>query len=101
MNEQRSVRCCASVATQEDVELPSGNDEPEGGVHVTVTGATPPATVGGGNMTVALRPVVRADWLAGHDTFGPSTGGGVGPIGLPHAVDRTAASNALDASHEL
>ena len=61
MNEQRSVRCCASVATQDDVELPSGNEEPDGGVHVTVTGATPPDTVGGGNMTVALRPVVRAD----------------------------------------
>jgi hypothetical protein len=61
VNEQRSVRCCASVATQEDVELPSGNEEPDAGVQVTVTGATPPDTVGAGNTTVALRLVVRAD----------------------------------------
>ena len=54
--------------------MPSGNEEPDGGVHATVTGATPPVTVGDGNMTVAVRPVVRADWLAGHETFGPSTG---------------------------
>src|SRR5262245_12702761 len=83
---QRSVRCIASVATQADVELPSGKLEPDGGVHVTVTGATPPVTVGAGNVTVAFRLVVRTDWFAGHATLGPSAGGGVGPLGLsPHA----------------
>ena len=101
VNEQRSVRCCASVATHDEVELPSGNDEPDGGVQVTLTGAAPPVTVGAGNITVAARVVVRTDWLAGQEILGASTGGGFGPIGLsPHAADTTAASSALDASQE-
>jgi hypothetical protein len=76
--------------------------EPDAGVHATVTGATPPVTVGAGNVTVALRPVVLIDWLAGQETFGPSTGL-LGPMGgsPPHAEDRRAATSALDASHEL
>ena len=71
----RSVRCCASVATHSDVVLPSGNVDPDAGVHVTVTGATPPVTVGAGKLTVVLRPVVLADWLDGQESFGASVGG--------------------------
>ena len=59
LNVHRSVRCIASVATHEAVELPMGKLEPDGGVHATVTGATPPVAIGGGNVTVALRLVVR------------------------------------------
>jgi hypothetical protein len=82
------------------VEIPIGNAEPDGGVQTTVTGATPPETVGAGNMTVAVRAVVRVDWFAGHDTLGPSIG--VGFMGLsPHAVENRAASRVLAASQEL
>lgn len=82
--------------------MPSGNVDPDDGVHVTVTGATPPVTVGGGKVTVVLRPVVFADWVDGHDTFGASVGGPDGPMGLsPHAEATSAASSAPEATQEL
>jgi len=48
VNVQRSVRWRESVATQVVVELPAGKLEPEGGAQATVTGASPPVTVGAG-----------------------------------------------------
>src|SRR5262245_45842242 len=99
---QRSVRCCASVATHCDVVLPSGNVDPDDGAHVTVTGATPPVTVGAGKFTVVLWPVVFADWLDGQDSFGASVGGLDGPMGLsPHAEAVSAASSAPEATQDL
>jgi hypothetical protein len=75
--------------------LPVGNDEPDGGVQTTDTGAAPPVTVGAGYETVALRPVVCTVCVAGHVSLGASVVGGVGPVGLsPQPTVRTAARRA-------
>jgi hypothetical protein len=46
VNEQLAVRRTASIAVQVTVVEPRLKAEPLGGVHVTDTGAVPPATVG-------------------------------------------------------
>jgi len=47
----------ASVAVQVTVLVPTGNADPDGGLHVTVTPGQLSAVVGGGKVTTVVAPV--------------------------------------------
>jgi hypothetical protein len=57
VNVQKSVSCVASLAVHVTFDIPTGNDEPLGGVQPNDTGGVPPATRGDANVTVAVTPI--------------------------------------------
>jgi hypothetical protein len=61
--------------------VPTGNCDPDVGVHATVTGNWPPAVAGAANATCAVVVVVVAATLAGHVMEGP-VGIGSGLVGV-------------------
>jgi hypothetical protein len=87
---QEADRFSESVAVQDTSVAPTGNDDPDGGVQVTVTGCWPPSASGVVYDTVVEVPVVEIEIGDGHDTVGAAggggvttTGGGVGAVGVP------------------
>jgi hypothetical protein len=95
VNEQVAVLPDASVAVQVTVEVPTGKEEPEGGVHtaVAVTPAqlsetVPAATLGVTNATTALE--TPQDWGV-TATTGPGQVivGGVGSVTVTSNVQET------------
>jgi len=110
VNEHEFVRFRASVPVQVTVVAPIGKVEPEAGVHATVTGSLPAATVGAAKFTtVPAAAVVLAVAFAGQVRVGGSGSGvgvgvgvgvgggvgvGVGVVGLEHPAARPATSAA-------
>jgi hypothetical protein len=83
LNAHVACRACASLAAQLTCVVPSGNDAPDAGVHVTDTGVAPPVTVGAESETGCEAPVIPVTVTsAGHAICGAvEAGGGSGPFG--------------------
>ena len=74
----------ASVAMQATCVDPTGNDNPDGGAHVTATGAEPPMATGAGFKTATGCPVGdEVATGAGQAIDGPI---GSGPVESPQAA---------------
>ncbi|GMV20117.1 MAG: hypothetical protein AMXMBFR57_00660 [Acidimicrobiia bacterium] len=101
-NEHDAVRCSESVAVHETVVEPSGNVDPDAEEQLTVTGAWPPAGVGG--AYVAGIPTLSGDSIvidAGQLTVGAAGGGG-GVVGdPPHPAEIRNPRNAATALERL
>jgi len=81
LNEHDAWRDRASVAVQVTGEVPSGKLDPDAGVQLTVTGASPAVTVGAVKVTSCDSPITsRTDTSAGQAICGGSAiGVGAGP----------------------
>jgi hypothetical protein len=89
---QESVRNFESVTVHDTGVDPAGKFEPLDGEQTVDSGAVPPATVEGGNVTATGSPVTVTAIGPGHVIFGASIG--VGGVDEPHpAVNRTAATH--------
>jgi hypothetical protein len=99
LNEHCPVWVKLSATTHVTHVVPREKRDPETGVQVSVTGATPPLTVGAANSTSwdPLRDT-RVDTSAGQVMVG-GLADGVGITGsLPHATNSSAATAIIGAS---
>ncbi len=71
VNAQDELRCWASRAVHVTLFVPRGRLVPLVGVQAVVTGASPPATVGGGKLTGTAPPLGEmVVWFGGQEMVG-------------------------------